>query len=111
MKIPAFLSLGALTLTAAGLIGTGSARAEAPKDAAQSGSVTIPVKGMSCMSCVANTTRTLKAVPGVSAVEVKLSPGSATVKYDPATVTPDKLAATINDLGYKAGEPAEKAGK
>lgn len=68
----------------------------------------IPVKGMACMACVGKTKQTLRAVSGVAEVEVKLSPGSATVKYDPAKVTPEKLVAVIKELGYEAELPAPK---
>lgn len=66
---------------------------------------------MSCMACVAKTKQALRAVPGVTEVEVKLSPGSATVKYDSSQVTPEKLAAVIKKLGYEAGMPSPKFGK
>ena len=61
------------------------------------------------MACVAKTKRALAAVPGVAAVEVKLSPGSATVQYDRAQVSPEKLADVITGLGYQAGAPMPKA--
>lgn len=63
------------------------------------------------MACAAKTRKTLRAVPGVAEIEVKLSPGSAVVKYDPAQVTPEKLVAVINELGYEAGSPSPKGEK
>jgi copper chaperone CopZ len=63
------------------------------------------------MACVAKTRQTLRAVPGVTEVEVKLSPGSAMVKYDPSRVTPEKLAIVIKELGYETGSPAPKSGQ
>lgn len=63
------------------------------------------------MACVSKTKQSLRAVPGVAEVEVKLSPGSATVKYDASKVTPEKLARVINDLGYQAGALAPKTAK
>ena len=105
--------LAACVLSAATFLGVGSVGAQVPSGttAAAVESVVIPVKGMSCMACVAKTKEALRVLPGVSEVEVKLSPGSATVKYNPAKVTPEKLVATIRELGYEAGSPAAKGEK
>ena len=46
--------------------------------------VTLKVDGMTCGGCVASVERVLKAVPGVVAVKVQLSPGLAEVNFDPA---------------------------
>ena len=62
--------------------------------------VTMNVKGMTCGGCVASVTRALKAVPGVDAVDVKLQPGQATVRYDASKVAVPKLKAAIEDAGY-----------
>ena len=75
--------------------------------AANSASVTIPVEGMVCGSCVARTKRALKAVGGVEEVEVSLEKRQARVRYDSSKTSPDQLAATIRELGYKPGTPAE----
>lgn len=63
------------------------------------------------MACVAKTKRMLREVPGVTEVEVKLSPGSATVKFDPGKVSREKLVAVIKELGYEAELPAAKNGE
>ena len=60
----------------------------------------IDVKGMTCGGCVASVTRVLKALPGVRDVEVTLSPGRATVTYDPARASMASLAGAIEDAGY-----------
>ncbi len=107
MKIVSLVSVAILALTATGFIVNPSLRAQAAEGTrAATESVVIPVKGMSCMACVGKTKQTLRAVPGVTEVDVKLSPGSATVKYDPAQVTPEKLVGVIKELGYEAGSPA-----
>ncbi len=62
--------------------------------------VTINVQGMTCGGCVASVSRVLKAVPGVDQVDVKLTPGQATVRYDAAKVTVPALKSTIVDAGY-----------
>lgn len=113
MKLIVIAALAVLVLSAAVFFSTRLLRDESPKQAAQTGaaSLVIPVKGMSCMACVAKTKQSLRAVPGVAEVEVKLSPGSATVKYDGSKVTPEKLAGVINSLGYQAGTPTLKTTK
>ncbi len=112
MKIVSLVSVAILALSAAGFIGSPSVRAQAAGGTAPAvESVVISVKGMSCMACVAKTKQALRAVRGVTEVEVKLSPGSAVVKYDPAQVTPEKLVSVIKELGYEAGTPTPKAGQ
>ncbi len=67
--------------------------------------VTIPIEGMTCASCVARVKETLHAIEGVTAVEVSLAQRAAHVSYRDAKVSPERLAAAINDLGYQAGTP------
>ena len=69
--------------------------------------VTIPVEGMVCGSCVARTKHALKSVNGVEEVEVSLEKRLARVRYDSNKTNPDQLAATIKELGYKAGTPTD----
>ena len=62
--------------------------------------ITMNVQGMTCGGCVASVTRVLKAVPGVDQVDVKLSPGQATVRYDASKVAVPALKSAIVDAGY-----------
>lgn len=66
--------------------------------------ISIPVEGMSCVSCAARVKRTLKGIEGVQHVEVSLERREATVRFTPEKVTPERLEAAINELGYKAGK-------
>jgi Cu+-exporting ATPase len=66
--------------------------------------LTIPVQGMTCAACTARVQRTLERIPGVSA-NVNLMTGSATVSYDPASTTPERLVEAIRDTGYGAELP------
>ena len=43
--------------------------------------VTLKVDGMTCGGCVASVERVLKAVPGVVAVKVQLSPGAGRSEF------------------------------
>lgn len=67
--------------------------------------VSIPVEGMSCGSCVASVTRAVKALDGVRDVKVDLVPGRARVEYAEGEATPEAIAAAISELGYKTGTP------
>ncbi len=68
--------------------------------------LTLNISGMSCGHCVARVTNALKAVAGVETEAVKI--GSATVAYDPATTSPEQIAAAVSHAGYEA-QPAGQA--
>ena len=61
---------------------------------------TIGIQGMSCGHCVASVKRALGELEGVEVREVKV--GSATVAYDPSTVSPERITQAIQDEGYTA---------
>ena len=71
-------------------------------DTPRENELTIPVQGMTCAACSARVQRTLERTPGVSAANVNLMTGSATVSYDPASTTPERLVEAIRDTGYGA---------
>ena len=71
--------------------------------------LTIPVQGMTCAACSARVQRTLERTPGVSGANVNLMTGSATVSFDPASVTPEHLVDAIRQTGYGAELPAPDA--
>jgi len=64
---------------------------------------TIAITGMSCGHCVAGVKRALEQLDGVEVRDVKV--GSATVAYDPAAVTPGRIAQAIEDEGFGAEVP------
>jgi P-type Cu+ transporter len=74
-----------------------------------SSDIAIPVQGMTCAACSARIQRVLERTPGVSAANVNLMTGSATVSYDPSSVTPDRLVEAIRDTGYGAELPVPDA--
>ena len=63
-------------------------------------SLTIPIEGMSCASCVAKIERGLAAVPGVKSASVNLATEKATVNYQPGVVDPATIQQAIRGLGY-----------
>lgn len=67
--------------------------------------VVIPIKGMVCHDCSTSVNRALSSVPGVVADQVSLAHGQATVRFDARKVDSKKLVATIDQLGYQAGQP------
>lgn len=62
--------------------------------------VTLGVQGMTCGGCVASVTRVLRAVPGVTDVNVTLQPGAAKVTFDPARTAVPALKSAVEDAGY-----------
>jgi copper chaperone CopZ len=69
--------------------------------------VVMPVEGMSCSACAASVKKALTSIDGVANVEVNLAERNARVRFDPSKLSPDRLVAAVNGLGYQAGAPAE----
>ena len=61
---------------------------------------TLKVTGMNCGGCVNSVTHALKAVSGVSDVNVSLSAGEATVQYDGQLTSPEQLKAVVTGAGF-----------
>ncbi|MFA6467832.1 MAG: heavy metal translocating P-type ATPase [Bacteroidota bacterium] len=62
--------------------------------------ITLPVEGMTCASCVARVEKVLLKVEGVEKATVNLATEKATVKFDPTVVSTDLLAAAVEEAGY-----------
>ena len=60
----------------------------------------LKITGMTCGGCTSNVTRALKAVSGVSNVQVSLSTGEATVHYDDRLASSDQLKSAVKNAGY-----------
>jgi len=60
----------------------------------------LKVTGMTCGGCISNVTHALKAVSGVSDVNVSLSAGEATVKFDERLTSPEQLKSAVTGAGY-----------
>jgi Cu+-exporting ATPase len=73
------------------------------------GECTLTVGGMTCAACSGRVQRALETTPGVAAANVNLMTGTATVRFDPAAVTPEALIARVRDTGYDAALPAPDA--
>lgn len=103
----AFLLVTALVAS----IGAGGCGRQEPPQAVETKAalktVLIPVEGMSCMVCATRVKKALSSLQGVSEAEVNLGDRQASVRFDPAKVSPERLTSTINGLGYRAGMPKE----
>ena len=67
--------------------------------------VTIPVRGMSCGSCVQHIGKALTAQPGVTSIDVSLPSRSVKVTFDPELAQIETIVSAIRMSGY----PAEMA--
>lgn len=72
---------------------------EAPEE-----EVHLTVCGMSCAACAARVEKSVKALPGVTAVIVNLPAESAKVRFYPGAVDKVLIKKEINALGYEASE-------
>ncbi len=59
----------------------------------------LPIRGMTCGSCIAHVDNALRSVEGVVTADVAL--GRAVVRYDPDRVAPEALEQAIAAAGYK----------
>jgi copper chaperone len=63
---------------------------------------TLRITGMTCNGCVKHVDAALRAVPGVSAVEVKLADHQAKIVHDPERSPIASLVAAVQLAGYEA---------
>ncbi len=63
---------------------------------------TLAITGMTCNGCVKHVDQALRAVPGVTAVEVVLAEGRAKVVHDPEQAPVPALVAAVEGAGYTA---------
>ena len=67
--------------------------------------LTLPVEGMTCASCVARVEKALKRTEGVSDVSVNFASEKATFTFDEAVINFGKLEAVVEEAGYKLIPP------
>ena len=61
---------------------------------------TFPVLGLSCAACAARVDKTLNKQPGVCHAAVNYAASTATVEFDPAQTSPEKLQHAVQEAGY-----------
>jgi copper chaperone len=62
----------------------------------------LEIDGMTCGGCVRSVRRVLEEQPGVSAVDVSITPGQASLQYQPQSISPAALCAAINQAGFSS---------
>jgi Cu+-exporting ATPase len=67
--------------------------------------LTLPVEGMTCASCVARIEKTLNKSDGVNNAVVNLATEKVTFSYNESVTDIPKLAAIVEDAGYKLITP------
>lgn len=65
------------------------------------GKITLTVKGMTCMGCVASVKNVLKPIPGVTSVDITLDNGQVDIAFDASRTSVDQLIIAIQDAGYE----------
>ncbi|MBI5037683.1 MAG: heavy-metal-associated domain-containing protein [Candidatus Kerfeldbacteria bacterium] len=63
--------------------------------------ITLNILGMHCTSCSMNIDDALEELPGVEASKTSYARATTEVTYDPAQVSQEKIAQTIQDVGYQ----------
>jgi Cu+-exporting ATPase len=61
----------------------------------------LPIGGMHCAGCVARVEKVLQDLPGVQAAQVNLATETATLHYEPATLTLDQVVKAVQASGYQ----------
>lgn len=59
-----------------------------------------PIIGLGCASCAAKVQQKLKSLPGVSSASVSLPSRTAVVEYDDNVISPEKMKAEVQSIGY-----------
>ncbi len=54
-----------------------------------------------CAGCEERITNTLRRLPGIQDIQASHETQRVAVTFDPARVTPDKVKATLEQLGYR----------
>lgn len=62
--------------------------------------ITLVVKGMSCMGCVKSVKGVLESIPGVTSVDVDLPTGKTTIEYD-APIEISVFEKAIDEAGFE----------
>lgn len=100
MTIPGLMMLAILSAISAFVtLSAAPAAAQAPATA----TVVLHVDGMHCATCPITVRTVLRRLDGVSDAIVSTESKTARVTYDPARVTPARLAQAVTDAGYPAG--------
>ena len=67
----------------------------------ETGTITIPIGGMSCAACSQRIEKVLNKLDGVANASVNLATEKATVSYDPQKIRQSAIKAAIENAGYQ----------
>ncbi|MCX7984648.1 MAG: heavy metal translocating P-type ATPase [Bacteroidetes bacterium] len=62
--------------------------------------LTLPLRGMTCASCVARVEKSLKNIDGIASVQVNLATETVTLKIDSDRITLEMLSQAVERTGY-----------
>ena len=85
-----------------GVAGAGSLATLGSVEASDTRTVTYKVKGFTCATCAVGLETLLRQQKGVVCATASYPDASATIKYQPATITEDQLEAFIAEMGFTA---------
>ena len=66
------------------------------------------IQGMRCAGCSSHIEKDVKAMNGVSTVEINLSTGEMVVEYEDDKVSKEEIVKTVVNAGFKATVDGEK---
>lgn len=66
------------------------------------------IQGMRCAGCSSHIEKDVKAMNGVSTVEINLSTGEMVVEYEDDKVSKENIVKTVVNAGFKATVDGEK---
>jgi Cu+-exporting ATPase len=89
--------------TSGGRIGGGG------KKIGKTETITLPVSGMSCASCVLTVEKAVDSLPGVANVTVNFATEKAVIEYDKKMTSLDDIKNIIKSVGYEPGEIGAEA--
>jgi Cu+-exporting ATPase len=79
--------------------------------AGKGGRVTLKIKGMTCANCARTIEKGVAGLPGVVRAAVNFAAEKLTVEFDPSRLESAGIVRKVEDLGYRALEPAAEKGK
>lgn len=66
------------------------------------------IQGMRCAGCSSHIEKDVKAMNGVSTVEINLSTGEMVVEYEDDKISKEDIVKTVVNAGFKASVDGEK---
>ena len=96
------IMVGATTGTAAPTTAPQPVMLAKPAPAEAQGRVMLTLSGMHCASCAAVIERSLRKVPGVTHANVNFAAEKASILFDGALTTPERLVEAVRKIGYGA---------